>query len=239
MMVVSEVFQDIFSLFRGAPKMTRTFGLSVVFVLLGLLSSASWVQAQTPKPKAPDGSGSGAMRITLMGPATEMINIMHMAIFQRELKITSDQRKLIDQVEREVSSGAQSNLPAQPEDPDERKEAQQKIDDHVRTVEDKAAERFNEILQPKQLKRLKEIYLQLAGPRALIDKDIAEALELSDEQKKQLKALNVEYLSKLRKDRNPQAQHQVMGEWSRKADKILTSEQRTKLKKMAGKSIRG
>ena len=50
--------------------------------------------------------------------------------------------------------------------------------------------RFNEILQPKQLKRLKEIYLQAVGPLAVTDPDIAEALELSDEQKKGLQSLN-------------------------------------------------
>jgi hypothetical protein len=168
-----------------------------------------------------------------------MITIMNIPIFQRELKITPDQRKLINKVNDDISSGAQKNLPPPSQDPDERKQVQQKIDDNVRKVEEKAAERFNEILQPKQLKRLKEIYLQLAGPRALIDPDIAEALDLSDEQKKDLKALYDKYLPKLRKERSPQAQFRVLAEWSKKANEILTPEQRTKLKQMAGKSIRG
>ena len=55
--------------------MARTLGLSVVLVLLGLLADPAWGQAQKPKPKAPD-SDSGAMRINIMGPASDMIRIL-------------------------------------------------------------------------------------------------------------------------------------------------------------------
>jgi hypothetical protein len=51
---------------------------------------------------------------------------------------------------------------------------------------------ISEVLKPEQLRRLKEISLQLRGGQALSDPEVAEALKLTGEQKEKVKAIHEE-----------------------------------------------
>ena len=70
----------------------------------------------------------------------------------------------------------------QPPTPEERAEQQKQRLERTREENAKLAE----ILLPNQLKRLNEIYVQQAGPGALLDDEIAKTLSVSDSQKAKL-----------------------------------------------------
>lgn len=110
--------------------------------------------------------------------------------------------------------------------------------------------KLNEILTPTQTKRLLEINVQLSGNRALLLPAVQKALVLTEGQLAQVKALQAKQQeamqSIMERMRNGEIERDQIGELRAKNDKILgeelakilTADQATKLKAMAGKPFK-
>lgn len=110
--------------------------------------------------------------------------------------------------------------------------------------------KLNEILTPTQTKRLLEINVQLSGNRALLLPAVQKALVLNEGQLAQVKALQAKQQeamqSIMERMRNGEIERDQIGELRAKNDKILgeelakilTADQATKLKAMAGKPFK-
>lgn len=110
----------------------------------------------------------------------------------------------------------------------------------------KQDEKMKSIVSEEQWKRLGEIQIQLAGPRAALMPEVQKALELTGEQKNSLDALmqkqqvaNQELMQRMR---DGEIEREQLGELRAQNDKILgeeiakvlTAEQNESLKKMGG-----
>lgn len=110
--------------------------------------------------------------------------------------------------------------------------------------------KLSEILTPTQTKRLLEINVQLSGNRALLLPAVQKALVLTEGQLAQVKALQAKQQeamqSIMERMRNGEIERDQIGELRAKNDKILgeelakilTADQATKLKAMAGKPFK-
>ncbi len=105
------------------------------------------------------------------------------------------------------------------------------------------------ILKPEQVKRLKEISIQLDGNKAALKEDIQKDLTITDAQKAQLKKLQdaaqAANTSVMEKARNREIQWTEVQDITKKNDKalndeigkVLTAAQKTKLTEMSGKKF--
>ena len=154
---------------------------------------------------------------------------------QDDLKLTEEQTKKIKELDDKMRRIFQ--------DTTNRREALEKAKEQLMASEKAVAE----ILKPEQLKRVKQIHLQLQWWRALSNPEVATALKLTDEQKDKLKSIREE----ARKARGPfvplsqrSEEEQKKMEEDRKATNekminVLTDEQKKKLKELTGKPFKG
>ena len=96
------------------------------------------------------------------------------------------------------------------------------------------------ILTPKQLRRAEQIYLQRRGPlMAFTIPQVAEALELTDEQKEKMKRIRRDLYEQFRdRLRQGKVTMQQRIEWNRRGNekllKVLTPAQKMKWKQLTG-----
>jgi Spy/CpxP family protein refolding chaperone len=127
---------------------------------------------------------------------------------QKELKLTDEQlRKLTEmnerfrqqrQEQRQEQFAGVENL--------SREERRQRFEKIRTQLEANAKKRLEDmrkeiaaILNPEQQKRWRQIELQMEGPSCMLRPEIAEALSLNDDQKKQIEQANRETFDKIRK----------------------------------------
>ncbi len=181
-----------------------------------------------------------------MGSPASLIN---RADVQKDLAITDDQKtKLKDlqakqmeemQAQRQAGGGGGGG--------GFDREAMMKA---MKERQEKNEKAVNEILTPEQQKRLKEIYVQLAGGSAILNEGIQKDLELTDDQKTKIKDLQTkqqEANAELRtKMQNQEIDRQQMQDIQKKNNdalkeeliKVLTADQAAKFKAMAGKEFK-
>jgi hypothetical protein len=112
-----------------------------------------------------------------------------------------------------------------------------------------------EILNPRQLQRLKEIRLQVEGPAAISNYEVAAALDLTRDQRAKLETIQnklasqmtevIQELKGLTADEREAAKPEIKErlqylreEFSRKALKVLNPEQLKKFEQMQGKKLK-
>ncbi len=109
-------------------------------------------------------------------------------------------------------------------------------------------EKVAEILSDQQMKRLNEIYIQVAGGQALDDEDVAAALKITDEQNEKLSAardeardMQREQMRGLFQSGDREAAREKMAEIRKEADAIilavLTDEQKQEFEQMKGEPL--
>lgn len=103
-----------------------------------------------------------------------------------------------------------------------------------------------EVLSPEQTKRLLELYIQRVGSRAMIRADVQEALKINSTQKEKIAELQKNQRDAnqavMEKVRNGEIERTAVADIQKKNDsilqdelnKILTADQREKLKSMGG-----
>ena len=119
----------------------------------------------------------------------------------------------------------------------ERTKIREEMQQAIAKAKEDAGGRALTLLDSRQLKVLRSLYLQQAGVRAFSDPRVAADLMLTDEQKTQMEALTAprrEAASKLGFDSTPEQLAAFNKEWETKYFALLTDEQKQKWTEQAG-----
>jgi Spy/CpxP family protein refolding chaperone len=175
-----------------------------------------------------------------LGPVPPPIILLGQKSVREELKLTEEQAQKLGAEGRKIREKFAGLGKAEPAER-EKKMAE------LREESDKV---LAEILKPEQAKRLKQIFLQHQGPRALTDAEVAKALEITDEQKKQFQAIHDEITDELKKladagkdgkegeDTRKKAA-ELRKNAGQKMQKLLTEKQRAKWRELVGEHFKG
>jgi hypothetical protein len=199
----------------------RFLALLALAMLLGMPSATAWAQR-------PEGGRFG-------GFGGDSVGLLSQKSVQEELKLSDEQRTKATQLAEKQREGFQDfrNL--------SRDERQKKFEE--RTAANRTA--VAAILDPAQVKRLRQISLQQQGARALADSEVADALQLSSEQKQKIKTVLDDSGDKAREafQGGREGAREKM-EALRKssldsAAAVLTDEQKSKWKELVGEPFTG
>jgi hypothetical protein len=172
-----------------------------------------------------------------MRPAVGMpsLRLLHQKAVQDELKMTDEQVKKVDALAQKLK--------------DEREAAIDKGEkpDLAKMVEkmDKAVAAF---LKPEQLKRLKEIQLQVGGARVFNNPELVKEMKITDAQQKKLKELQDETAAEVKKiyekdaESRDEARKKVTELNNKVREKIIDlmeGEQKEKWKEKVGEPFQG
>jgi len=219
--------------------------------LVALLAIPAFAQDERPNRQPGQrsgqrpGRGGPGMRggQFLQGPM-----LLRLKSVREELNLTSEQSDQLRKKAEEVRDKYRDQL-QQARTGGDPQEAQKVF----RAMAEEANKAVHEVLKPEQAKRFRQIQLQLrlqmAGPYALLDRDVERQLNLSDKQKEDLK----ECADELNKDRqelfrdargNPEQMpaafkkaQQLTQKARDKAVSELTGEQREKWQQLTGKKF--
>jgi Spy/CpxP family protein refolding chaperone len=172
---------------------------------------------------------------------------------QEELKLTEEQKtKLREMAQGMMGSFANRGGFGGNEDmtEEERQKRRDEFRQEMEKVQAETTKKLAEILQPEQLKRLKQIELQQQGAAALRRPEVADTIGLTEEQKEKLEAIETESREKMRQrfsERSDDGEQQrgpgrfdfeefrkAREETEGKAMAVLTAEQKQKLRDMMG-----
>jgi Spy/CpxP family protein refolding chaperone len=207
--------------------------LLVLSALSATYAAAAADPPATPQPGPRGQGGFGGMRGGLGG-----LMLLRSEVVQKDLQLTDEQKESITKLQdkaREAFSSLQGLS---------REEMQSKMQE-LRKDQD---EKIGGILDAKQKVRLKEIGLQQAGPFALANKEVAEALKLTDDQVNKIKELTDGFQKEMR-EAFQSAQNggdasaaretftKIRKEGSEKLLAVLTDEQKASFEKMKGAKI--
>lgn len=207
---------------------------SLLVVALFVGSSPALAQVAAPAPGAPAG-GSPAFAGNPMG---QLLGYLFQPQIQRELSLVDEQKEDIEKIRNEMNSKLQEaykNL--QNVDPAER---QRKYYEVYAKVGGEIDKRVEEVLLPHQLKRIRQISLQMrlatsgyGSAAALQTSDVVESLGLSPTQIEELQKREAEVRKEIQektrefyKKLNDEAREKILG--------VLTSAQREKLRELEG-----
>ncbi|NQT16293.1 MAG: Spy/CpxP family protein refolding chaperone [Planctomycetes bacterium] len=122
-------------------------------------------------------------------------NLLRNSQVQEELKLSDEQKDQLEEIGEKVREGMQGIFPDREamqdlSDEERRAKMQEAMEKFAKEREKRAPEiekQIAEVLEKGQFKRLKQIELQVQGVNALRRPDIAQALELSEDQQKEIK----------------------------------------------------
>jgi Spy/CpxP family protein refolding chaperone len=215
---------------------------SIVLAMLGMLvfSAAAWAQ---PGPGMGFGMFGGGPAASVSMQYGRLIN---MPTVQKELELVDDQKTKI----KEVSDKAQAArrelmMGMQDAAPEERQAKMEEIGKKMQAQQDELKKVIESTLLPNQLKRLKEIALQVAGTQALNDKQIQDDLKLTSDQVAKIKTIGEDSMKKIRdlfsEGGDPQSAFPKIQEIRQDVEKqivgVLTDEQKASLEKMKGQKL--
>jgi Spy/CpxP family protein refolding chaperone len=208
------------------------FGVSALFAMSAF--SAGLAAAAADPPATPPAAGRGPG----FGSGMPSLFLLRSDVVQKDLKLSDDQKESIGKLQ-EKARDAFAELQGLSQE--ERRTKMQEL----RKDQD---EKIGGILNDKQKTRLKEIGLQASGAFALANKDVAEALKLSDDQVNKVKDLGDGF----RKDAQAAFQSAANGgnpgsarddiaklrkETGEKIMDVLTADQKAAFEKMKGEKI--
>ncbi len=195
------------------------------------------------------GRGGFGQRGGMRGNMGDPFNLAMRADVQKEIGVTADQKTKLDELQkaqqdamRERMRNAGGGGGGGSFDP----AAMQAEREKMRAENMKKLEA---ILKPDQMKRLKEISIQVQGNRAILDPEVQKALGLSDDQKSKIKKLQDDLSSANRAlmddmrnggDRTTLRDRMTKNNetFNTELGKLLTADQSAKLKAMGGKPFK-
>lgn len=185
------------------------------------------------------GQGRGGMR--MMGGMQSSAFLLQRPDVQADLKLTDDQKTKLSGLRDEMMETFRSSFQdLRDASPEERQKAMQKVNEEM----DK---KINGVLNADQQKRLKEIGIQLGGLRVVTTPEMQKALGITEDQKTKIQALlakqaeaNASIREKMQSGEIDRTEIGALMEKNQKAlddeiGKVLTTEQKDKLKAMSGK----
>jgi hypothetical protein len=221
--------------------MLRKFGIGLVIV--AAVAVIGQLQAKDPEPGHPlrDFFKKKGVVMALPLLKTELVG--------KELKLTDEQKEKAAPLQKDFQDSMRKIFTENPN---------LTQGERVKKIDEANAEltkKLETILKLEQIDRLLEILTQLGGPMLFADADIGKTIEFTEEQKKDIKAIEEETKESMGKamagmkpatnkaDIKKQIkegfkkQQPLLKEANEKLEKILTPAQREKLAKMKGKEI--
>lgn len=195
----------------------------VVLAVLAILATPAFAQ-ERPRPGFGGFGGGG------------QVFLLQQKSVQAELKLTDEQIKKVAEIKTPNPRDFQ-NVP--------REEIRKKMEEAAKANEKAVAD----ILKPEQAKRLKQISLQQQGAQALNDAEVAKAVNLTDEQKQKIQAIQEDSFKTMRELFQPggggfneetrKKMEDLRKTSNEKVMNLLTAEQKTKLKELTGEPFTG
>lgn len=122
----------------------------------------------------------------------------------------------------------------------------EKTREAVKKLEDKYDQDVKKLLSPEENARLRQIVLQAHGRMTLVDADVVKALDISPEQREKLVAANHEFIEGQKKlfgeahktqkfEGVDEKVKQLIADWNKAVDGILTKSQNEKFVELQGK----
>lgn len=226
---------------------SRSAALAVA-ALLVTLTVVNLADAQERRGGRGRGGGFGGPFGGMMGSPVFLLSNEKV---QQELELLDDQKaevqKALDELRPPRGQGGPGQGGFQQLSDEERQKLRAEREEKTKAATDKV----NSILLPHQAERLKEISLQVRGTGALADEEVAKELNVSDDQKQKLAAIQEETGREIRTlfqggqqaDADRQAAFQKMAELRRAAEEktlaVLTDEQRQQFDSMQGEKFEG
>ena len=168
------------------------------------------------------------------------LSLLRLDVVAKDLELTDDQKssvaKLSEDINKQMNALRDSLKDATPE---QRRAKRAEVEADI-------AKKVAAVLNEKQQGRLNEIRLQVRGPAALAEKEVAAALKLTDDQAKQLSQLAEARRTAVRSaveatgnDRNATRDKitQISKDSADKMLAVLTAEQRDQFEKLKGKKL--
>jgi hypothetical protein len=187
----------------------------------------------------------GGMGMRGGGGDMALIGLMYIEEVQKEIDMLPDQIEAVSKLSKKLRADA----PDFSRFRDASEEERQKLMEEMREAREKlsqmATEQLEELLLPEQLDRLRQISLQQQGPGALTDERVAKKLEISEEQRNEIRAQVMEVargmgeeLRELFRERDREKITEMMQKMREKqfeaAKKVLSDEQRKGFEEMLG-----
>lgn len=229
----------------------------LVGVCLAMSTAAAWAQG----PGGPGGGfgGPGGGRFGRGGGRmSSLLGLLRVEAVQNEIDLVDDQKGEIDKLNESMrGEGGRGGGPGGGDRPDfqnmtdEEREtfmAERRKQAEARNAKEK--EELGKILLESQMKRLNEISIQVRGAEALSDAEVATALAITDEQKKQLEEVQNEVREGMREqmaalrdagDEDPEAMRTKMTELRKQNEEkvlaVLSETQREQFAAMKGEAF--
>jgi Spy/CpxP family protein refolding chaperone len=205
--------------------MKRFIQFTLAAAVVAIAVSPALAQEQQRQPL--DGYGSGVLLL-----------IHTQKSVQEELKLSDEQVKKVTELWEQATK--RPNFQGL-----SRKEIQQKLAERNKAVYEAVAK----ILDAKQHKRAKQIALQRELKKqhglsfTLNNKEVAKALEITDEQKDKLREIRTKELEDSRglgfDEEGRKKREEIRNATNEKVNAVLTAEQKTKLKNLQGEPFKG
>jgi hypothetical protein len=202
--------------------MHRFCRIVIVAALVVLMASPAFAQRRRPR-----GGGGRMSGMMLLGQKS----------VQEDLKLSDDQVKELkefgEKMQKEFAGLRDLS----------REERGKKMQELRKEGEEKLAK----LLDKKQAKRLKQITLQVQGASAYSNPEVAKALAFTDEQKKDIKAIQEDAGKQIREifqgegdfKEKGEKMAKVRKEAKEKTEKLLTDDQKSKWKELVGPEFKG
>lgn len=171
--------------------MTRSLRC-VVMGLAGLTAIACcatvWAQ-QGAGGRGGRGGGGGFFGGPGMGGFASPYMLLSSDAVVKELELVDDQKAKIKEINDKARATAREGLQGLRDlSPEERQKRMTEMRDKMQSQRNETNKALQAVLLDHQIKRLKEIYLQLRGEQALRDPEVQTALGLSEDQKKKIRS---------------------------------------------------
>lgn len=208
-----------------------------VGIALTLIAGAAMAQ--------PPGGGQRGQRapgVLGFGRAMSATQLLRVEKVQKELELTDDQKAQLDKLNEEMRAKMREAFQGGGQDREAARERMQAMQKEI----DAGLEK---ILLPNQLKRLKEIRLQVAGINAaLMDEEVRKELNVSEEQVQKIRDAVQKVMEEMRGQRpqqgerpDPAQMRERMQQMRQKMQEatmsVLTPEQKEKWEKMCGEKF--
>jgi Spy/CpxP family protein refolding chaperone len=184
-------------------------------------------------------------------PAMMWGRLLTLEAVQKELELVPEQKEKLKNLAEKAAAKARENFAAMGKlrdlSEEERKTKFTEFGNTMRAQAEQTKKDIEEVLLPHQVERVKQIVLQVRGLGALEDKEVQDALGITEQQKEKMKSLGESMAEKFRGmgrggDENERKARREKMESARKELEaqildILTPEQKEKFNKMKGAKV--
>ena len=213
---------------------------------------AAGVKQETPPGNPLEGLWQRASRLASGEFGANPLGFLNWDQVQKDLKLTPEQKDKIKAISEEFRANRRKQIEGMAgATPEDRRAKMVELLAKARASRAEYKKKIDDVLLPEQRSRLRDITLYLRGPlAALADEEMAKTLKLTEEQKKQIKAIEEATGEKVRSALQGLREHrsETQGELEAKASElsdqavqqalgVLTPEQKESFEKMKGKDV--